>query len=166
MNRSNLFFGLFTRPFNIRSVSPRSPSALKILNQTFTVHPSKQQRGLILTLTENRSMSRQGQRKDFIYRILRFIKHPFRTPYSVFLMHRRKDLWGPDGLLFLSLGNAILTWTEADEFDPDRFLDERLKKYLTPKPFIFLPFNAGPRICLGQQVMKTASHTHLLRLIN
>lgn len=38
------------------------------------------------------------------------------------------------------------------EFDPDRFLDERLHKYLTPNPFIFLPFNAGPRICLGQQV--------------
>ena len=40
----------------------------------------------------------------------------------------------------------------AMEFDPDRFLDERLQKYLTPNPFIFLPFNAGPRICLGQQV--------------
>lgn len=38
------------------------------------------------------------------------------------------------------------------EFDPDRFLDERLHKYLVPNPFIFLPFNAGPRICLGQQV--------------
>jgi cytochrome P450 len=41
----------------------------------------------------------------------------------------------------------------ALEFDPDRFLDERLHKYLTPNPFIFLPFNAGPRICLGQQVI-------------
>jgi len=40
----------------------------------------------------------------------------------------------------------------ALEFDPDRFLDERVKKYLIPNPFIFLPFNAGPRICLGQQV--------------
>lgn len=39
----------------------------------------------------------------------------------------------------------------AEEFDPDRFLDDRVKKYLTPRPFIFLPFNAGPRICLGQQ---------------
>jgi len=42
--------------------------------------------------------------------------------------------------------------TKAEEFDPDRFLDERLKKYLAKNPFIFLPFNAGPRICLGQQV--------------
>jgi cytochrome P450 len=40
----------------------------------------------------------------------------------------------------------------AMEFDPERFIDERLQKYLTPNPFIFLPFNAGPRICLGQQV--------------
>ena len=37
-------------------------------------------------------------------------------------------------------------------FDPDRFLDERVQKYLVPNPFIFLPFNAGPRIWLGQQV--------------
>lgn len=51
-------------------------------------------------------------------------------------MQRRKDLWGPD----------------ADQFDPERFIDERVAKYLTPNPFIFLPFNAGPRICLGQQV--------------
>ena len=43
-------------------------------------------------------------------------------------------------------GHLALHW------DPDRFLDERVQKYLTPNPFIFLPFNAGPRICLGQQV--------------
>ncbi|PPQ75632.1 hypothetical protein CVT26_001552 [Gymnopilus dilepis] len=72
-----------------------------------------------------------------------------RTAYSVFLMHRRKDLWGPD----------------ADEFDPDRFLDERLKKYLTPNPFIFLPFNAGPRICLGQQFAYHETSFFLIRLL-
>lgn len=44
----------------------------------------------------------------------------------------------------------------ADNFDPDRFLDDRVAKYLTPNPFIFLPFNAGPRICLGQQVRDVA----------
>lgn len=43
--------------------------------------------------------------------------------------------------------------SSALEFDPDRFLDARLK-YLTSNPFIFLPFNAGPRICLGQQVRR------------
>ena len=42
-------------------------------------------------------------------------------------------------------------------FDPDRFLDGRVQKYLTPNPFIFCPFNAGPRICLGQQVISLCS---------
>ncbi|KAF6743003.1 cytochrome P450 monooxygenase pc-1 [Ephemerocybe angulata] len=55
--------------------------------------------------------------------------------YSVLMMHTHEEYWGPD----------------AAQFDPDRFLDER-KKYLSANPFIFLPFNAGPRICLGQQL--------------
>ncbi|TFK72869.1 cytochrome P450 monooxygenase pc-2 [Pluteus cervinus] len=55
--------------------------------------------------------------------------------YSVFYMHRRKDLWGPDAL----------------EFDPDRFIDSRAERYLVSNPYIFLPFNGGPRTCLGQQ---------------
>jgi len=42
-------------------------------------------------------------------------------------------------------------FTLALEFDPDRFLDGRAEKYLAPNSFIFLPFNAGPRTCLGQQ---------------
>ncbi|KAG8878323.1 hypothetical protein FRB97_002619, partial [Tulasnella sp. 331] len=45
------------------------------------------------------------------------------------------DLWGPD----------------ANEFDPDRWLDERNKKYFLANPFIFVPFHGGPRMCLGQQ---------------
>ncbi|KAL5494824.1 hypothetical protein ACEPAI_286 [Sanghuangporus weigelae] len=79
---------------------------------------------------------------------------PFYVPprtriiYSVFLMHRRTDLWGPD----------------AQEFDPDRFLDHRLHKYLTPNPFIFLPFNAGPRICLGQQFAYNEASFMLVKL--
>ncbi|EMD30996.1 hypothetical protein CERSUDRAFT_120204 [Gelatoporia subvermispora B] len=69
--------------------------------------------------------------------------------YSDMVIHKRKDLWGPD----------------ADEFDPDRFLDERLHKYLTPNPFIFLPFNAGPRICLGQQFAYNEISYLIVRLL-
>ncbi|THV01192.1 cytochrome P450 [Dendrothele bispora CBS 962.96] len=69
--------------------------------------------------------------------------------YVLFLMHRREDLWGPDAL----------------EFDPDRFLDERLHKYLVPNPFIFLPFNAGPRICLGQQFAYNEASYFLIKLL-
>ena len=69
------------------------------------------------------------------------------------LLHRRKDLWGPDGMF-----NAYnFGWSnerlQALEFDPDRFIDARLNKYLTRNPYIFVPFNAGPRICVGQQVL-------------
>ena len=45
----------------------------------------------------------------------------------------------------------------ALSFDPERFIDERVWKYLVLNPFIFLPFNAGPRICLGQQVRRPIS---------
>ena len=53
----------------------------------------------------------------------------------------------------------------AEEFDPDRFIDERLHKYLTSNPFIFLPFNAGPRICLGQQFAYNEMSFFLIRLL-
>lgn len=70
------------------------------------------------------------------------------------MMHRREDLWGPDGTYHCSSFTRPPNspYLAAEEFDPDRFLDERLKKYVSKNPFIFLPFNAGPRICLGQQV--------------
>ncbi|KAK2461124.1 hypothetical protein APHAL10511_006651 [Amanita phalloides] len=72
-----------------------------------------------------------------------------RCAYSVIMMHRRKDLWGPDAL----------------EFDPDRFLDDRYKEYTLKNPFIFLPFNAGPRICLGQQFAYNEMSIMLIRLL-
>ncbi|CAE6378065.1 unnamed protein product [Rhizoctonia solani] len=69
--------------------------------------------------------------------------------YSVLFMHTRKDLWGDD----------------AEVFDPERWLDDRYKKYVLPNPFIFLPFNAGPRICLGQQFAYNEISFFLTRLI-
>jgi cytochrome P450 len=78
-----------------------------------------------------------------------FIPKGTMLSYSVFFMHRRTDLWGPDAL----------------EFDPDRWLDERVKKYLIPNPYIFLPFNAGPRICLGQQFAYNEMSFMVIRLL-
>ncbi|KAF9475904.1 cytochrome P450 [Pholiota conissans] len=76
---------------------------------------------------------------------------PANTPvfYITIHMQRREDLWGPDAM----------------EFDPDRFLDDRLRKYLVPNPFIFCPFNGGPRICLGQQFAYHEATFFLVRLL-
>jgi cytochrome P450 len=77
------------------------------------------------------------------------------------MMHRREDLWGPDGKrvpVAIIADHTHKIYLPAHEFDPDRFLDHRVQKYLLKNSFIFLPFNAGPRICLGQQVSVHVTH--------
>ncbi|GAB7337502.1 hypothetical protein MBLNU457_g2829t1 [Dothideomycetes sp. NU457] len=62
--------------------------------------------------------------------------------FSTHVMHRRKDLWGPD----------------ADEFRPERFQGRR-------HGWDFLPFAAGPRICLGQQMAIITASYVIVRLL-
>lgn len=57
-------------------------------------------------------------------------------------MHRRKDLWGPD----------------ADEFVPERWDGLR-------PGWEYLPFNGGPRICIGQQLALTEAGYVTVRLL-
>ena len=61
--------------------------------------------------------------------------------YSPSLLHRRADLFGPD----------------VNEFKPERW------ETWTPKPWQYIPFNGGPRICLGQQFALTEMGYVLVR---
>lgn len=62
--------------------------------------------------------------------------------YSTHVMHRRKDIWGPD----------------ADDFKPDRWINRKVG-------WEYLPFNGGPRICIGQQFALTEAGYVLVRLL-
>lgn len=55
--------------------------------------------------------------------------------YSTLLLHRRPDIYPPTSENFLP---------------PDRFSPERWEHW-TPRPWTYIPFNGGPRICPGQQ---------------
>jgi cytochrome P450 len=57
-------------------------------------------------------------------------------------MHRRTDIYGPD----------------ADIFRPERW------EHLRPG-WEYLPFNGGPRICLGQQYALTEASFVTVRLV-
>lgn len=75
-------------------------------------------------------------------------QHPMLVPkgtmvgYSPYAMHRRKDLYGSD----------------ADEYKPERW------ESLRPN-WEYLPFNGGPRICLGQQYALTEASYVTVRLV-
>lgn len=64
--------------------------------------------------------------------------------YNVYAMHRRADIYGPD----------------AEEFRPERWRDGTLR----PK-WGFLPFNGGPRICIGQRYALTEVGYVLVRMV-
>ncbi|KAL8723367.1 MAG: hypothetical protein Q9181_007300 [Wetmoreana brouardii] len=68
--------------------------------------------------------------------------------YMVYAMHRRQDFYGED----------------AEEFRPERWLDEGNKKGLRVG-WEYLPFNGGPRICIGQQFALTEVSYITVRLM-
>lgn len=62
--------------------------------------------------------------------------------YTMFTTHREKQFWGED----------------ADEFRPERWEESSLHSW------DYLPFNGGPRICLGQQFALTETYFTLVRI--
>lgn len=71
-----------------------------------------------------------------------YVRKGQEVTYCVHAMHHRKDLWGAD----------------ADEFKPERWVERR-------PGWDFLPFNGGPRICLGQQFALTEAGYVIVRLL-
>lgn len=65
-----------------------------------------------------------------------FVKKGQLVHWSLYSMHRRKDLYGED----------------AEDFKPERWLDEGGKKGLRVG-WEYLPFNGGPRICIGRRFL-------------
>jgi cytochrome P450 len=63
--------------------------------------------------------------------------------YHVYAMHRRKDIYGPDAL----------------EFRPERWASDMRPSWG------YLPFNGGPRICVGQQFALTEASYTIVRLL-
>lgn len=73
-----------------------------------------------------------------------FVPKGTHASYNLYAMHRRKDIYGPD----------------ADNFRPERWLDGTLQ----PR-WGFLPFNGGPRICIGQRFALTEAEYVLVRMV-
>lgn len=63
--------------------------------------------------------------------------------FSLYLTHRRRDLWGED----------------AGEFRPERWEERRYNAWQ------FLPFLGGPRVCLGQQFALTEAAIVLVKML-
>ncbi|KAF3942314.1 hypothetical protein ABW19_dt0206010 [Dactylella cylindrospora] len=74
-----------------------------------------------------------------------FVPKGTNVEYSVYAMHRREDIWGPD----------------ANWFRPERWGEPRKKGF---NNFEYLPFNGGPRICLGQQYALTEASYAIVRM--
>jgi len=53
-------------------------------------------------------------------------------------------------------------WEQPDYFRPERFLPAARDKIL---PYAFLPFGAGPRVCIGQRLSKVEAVIVLATLL-
>ncbi|KAI0312685.1 cytochrome P450 [Amylostereum chailletii] len=70
----------------------------------------------------------------------------------------------PDDIRTCKFVRVVLNEMMPLNFSPDRWLDDRLK-IPTVDQFIFLPLNAGPRICLGEQFAYNEFSFFLIRLL-
>ncbi|PVH78578.1 cytochrome P450 [Cadophora sp. DSE1049] len=80
-----------------------------------------------------------------------FVKKGTAVGYAVYAMHRRKELYGKDAELF-----------RPERWDP---LEEANSIDLKNIGWGYLPFNGGPRVCIGQVFALLESSYLIIRLI-
>ncbi|KAG0128383.1 cytochrome P450 [Tuber indicum] len=109
-----------------------------VLNETLRLYPSVPLNGR--TAVRNTVLPRGGG-EDGLSPV--FIPKGQRVDYTCYGLHRRKDLYGED----------------ADAFRPERWGEG------VGRGWDFLPFNGGPRICLGQQYALTEASYTVTRIL-
>lgn len=131
-------FGTFSKPNKITFERLKACQYLQYcLNETLRTNPSVpfNSRRANKDTTLPRGGGPDGQSKLYV-------KKGQQVDYYVHLMHRRKDIWGPD----------------ADEWKPERWVAKKVG-------WEYLPFNGGPRICIGQQFALTEAGYVTVRLM-
>ncbi|KAF7961094.1 hypothetical protein EAE96_000761 [Botrytis aclada] len=131
-------FGTFNEPKDITFTNIKTCKYLQwVLNESLRVYPVVPWNFRVANkdTTLPRGGGKDGKSKVFV-------KKGAVVEYSAFALHRREDLWGKD----------------ADEFKPERWEGRKVG-------WEYLPFNGGPRICLGQQYALTEASFFLIRLL-
>ncbi|KAF2827438.1 cytochrome P450 52A12 [Ophiobolus disseminans] len=131
-------FGTYKQPKNLTFASLKSCTYLQwALNETLRLYPIVpiNVRHALRDTTLPRGGGPDG--KSPIY-----IRKGQSIDYSYYTIHRRKDLWGDD----------------ADDFKPERWKGRK-------SSWDYLPFNGGPRICIGQQFALTQAGYVVVRML-
>ncbi|KAH8810845.1 cytochrome P450 family protein [Xylogone sp. PMI_703] len=139
--RANIInhFGTYENSQEITFVKLKSCTYLQsVLNETLRLFPSVP---LNFRQATRDTTLPQGGGPDGSSPI--YVRAGQEVSYSVYVMHRRKDIWGED----------------ANEFDPDRWESKK------GHAWEYLPFNGGPRICLGQQFALTEAGYVIARIM-
>lgn len=77
-----------------------------------------------------------------------FIPKGANVLYHIYGVHRNPEFWGPD----------------AEVFRPERWAEPNAGRIVN-HPWAYLPFNGGPRICLGQQYALTEASYVTVRFL-
>ena len=73
------------------------------------------------------------------------VKKGTQISYLIYLMNRDKEVWGED----------------VEEFKPERF--EKVDRHR--HPYQFIPFNSGPRVCIGQNMAYLEAGMVLVKIL-